>query len=161
MIFFIPATVQYAADKLSPNIDSPVSRQVTKERHVTYTPMISIIDDDESIRVATESLIRSLGFIAFTFELAEDFLKSPQVDATSCLISDIQMPGMTGIELQAHLIANGYRIPTIFITAFPEERIRERAEQAGADRLFEQAIRRSGHDQMSRQGIEPELTAAV
>jgi len=99
---------------------------------VTYTPMISIIDDDESIRVATESLIRSLGFVAFTFESAEDFLKSPQLAATSCLISDIQMPGMTGIELQTHLIANGYRIPTIFITAFPEERIRERAEQAGA-----------------------------
>ena len=103
---------------------------------MTHTPMISIIDDDESIRLATESLIRSLGFVAFTFESAEDFLRSPQVEVTSCLISDIQMPGMTGIELQDHLIAHGYRIPIIFITAFPEERIRKRAQDAGAVGFF-------------------------
>ena len=95
-------------------------------------PLISIVDDDPSVRVATHTLVRSLGYAVHAYASAESFLLSPHVDDTACVIADIQMPGMTGIELQTHLIANGYRIPTIFITAFPEERIRERAEQAGA-----------------------------
>lgn len=93
-------------------------------------PPISIIDDDESVRLATGGLIRSLGLVAMLFESAEDFLKSPQ--ATSCVISDIQMPGMTGLDLQDYLIGQGHRIPIIFITAFPEEHIRKRAQEAGA-----------------------------
>jgi FixJ family two-component response regulator len=97
---------------------------------------ISIIDDDESVRLATAGLARSLGFIAFTFASAEDFLGSSSLKDTSCLICDIQMPGMTGIELQDHLIAHGYQIPTIMITAFPEERVRKRALETGAVGFF-------------------------
>ncbi|MBS0234501.1 MAG: response regulator [Proteobacteria bacterium] len=95
-------------------------------------PLISIIDDDEAVRAATESLVRSLGFGASTFASAEEFLKSARVGETSCLITDVNMPGMNGIELQSYLLAQGHHLPIIFITAFPEERIRQRVHDAGA-----------------------------
>jgi FixJ family two-component response regulator len=95
-------------------------------------PVISIIDDDESVRAATNRLVRSLGFVALTFACADEFLRSPRLNDTSCVIADVQMPGMSGIELQSALIASGKVIPIIFITAFPDERIRTRAMEAGA-----------------------------
>jgi FixJ family two-component response regulator len=98
--------------------------------------MISIIDDDDSVRLATAGLARSLGFNATAFESAEDFLRSSNLEGTSCLICDIQMAGMSGIELQDHLIAHGYHIPIILITAFPEERVRKRALETGAIGFF-------------------------
>ena len=107
---------------------------------MTRNAMISIIDDDESVRLATASLVRSLVFISFDFESAEDFLRSSNLEDTSCLICDIQMPGMTGIELQDHLIEHGYHIPTILITAFPEERIRKRAWETGAIGFFRKPL---------------------
>jgi FixJ family two-component response regulator len=94
--------------------------------------LISIIDDDESVRIATTSLVRSLGFIVHTFASAEDFLKSERVKDTSCVITDIQMPGLSGVELQRRLIAQGNHTSIIFITAFPDEAIRERVLEAGA-----------------------------
>jgi FixJ family two-component response regulator len=98
---------------------------------VSKSQIVSIVDDDASVRAAMQSLVRSLGFVAFVFESAEDFLRSPRVDDSSCLISDVQMPGMSGLDLQDCLIAQGTHIPTIFITAFPEQSVRSRA-QAGA-----------------------------
>jgi FixJ family two-component response regulator len=95
-------------------------------------PVISIVDDDESVRVATQRLVRSLGFVAHTFASPEEFLQSPRLNDTSCLIADVQMPGMSGVELQSVLIARGNRTPMIFITAFPDEKIRTRALEAGA-----------------------------
>jgi FixJ family two-component response regulator len=95
-------------------------------------PMISIVDDDQSIRDATKGLVRSLGYGATSFASAEDFLQSDHVSNTACLITDVQMPGLSGVELQSRLIAQGNRTPVIFITAFPEERIRARALEAGA-----------------------------
>jgi FixJ family two-component response regulator len=92
----------------------------------------SIIDDDPSVRVATNRLVRSLGYAAHTFASADGFLQSPHVNDTACVIADVQMPGMSGIELQSHLIAQGCSVPMIFITAFPEESIRSRALKAGA-----------------------------
>ena len=94
--------------------------------------MISIIDDDESVRRATKNLVRSLGFEAHTFASAEDFLRSPRAAETACVISDIQMPAMSGVELQEHLAARGQRTPIIFITAFPNERVEARVMNAGA-----------------------------
>jgi FixJ family two-component response regulator len=94
--------------------------------------IVSIIDDDASVRVAMAGLVRSLGFVARAYESAEDFLRSPQADDTACLITDVQMPGMNGLELQSHLLAQGRRLPIIFITAFPEPNIRKRAEAGGA-----------------------------
>ena len=95
-------------------------------------PLISIIDDDESMLESTKGLVRSLGYQVATFESGEEFLKSERVDETSCLIADVRMPGLSGIDLQHRLIARGVRIPTIFITAFPEEGTRRRAMTAGA-----------------------------
>lgn len=95
-------------------------------------PMISIIDDDESVRVATESLVRSLGLTARTFASAEAFLESALVGNTACVITDVQMPGMSGLELQSVLRSKGDTTPLIFITAFPEERIRRQVDAAGA-----------------------------
>jgi len=95
-------------------------------------PSISIVDDDASVRVATNRLVRSLGYVAHTFASANDFLQSPQVNDTACVIADVQMPGMSGVELQSILIAQGHSVPMIFITAFPEENIRSRVLKAGA-----------------------------
>jgi FixJ family two-component response regulator len=95
-------------------------------------PVICIDDDDESVRAATKCLVRSLGYVAHTFESAEAFLESSLLNDTTCLIADVQMPKMSGIELQSLLRAQGYRMPIIFITAFPEERYRSRALADGA-----------------------------
>jgi FixJ family two-component response regulator len=95
-------------------------------------PLVAIIDDDASVRATTDSLVRSLGYIAYTFPSAEDFLRSNRLDDLSCVIADVQMPGMSGVELQAYLLTRGYRVPFIFFTAFPDERIRAQALRAGA-----------------------------
>ena len=95
-------------------------------------PIVCIVDDDESMRAVTCSLIRSLGLTACGFASAEEFLRSPRLTETSCLISDIQMPNMSGIELQSALIAQGHKIPIIFFTAFPDEAVEARAMEAGA-----------------------------
>ena len=97
-----------------------------------HTPVIAIVDDDESFRRATLSFIRSLGYSAAAFPSADAFLSSNAVENTDCLISDIQMPGMSGIELQNYLIAQGHRVPVIFVTAFPEMEARGHALSAGA-----------------------------
>ena len=93
---------------------------------------ISIVDDDKSVREAIKRLVRSLGYNACTFASADEFLKSEQVHDTSCVITDLHMPGLSGIDLQDRLIAQGDRIPIIFITAYPEENVRARAMKAGA-----------------------------
>jgi len=99
---------------------------------VPSPPVISIVDDDASIRVATDNLLRSLGYTVHTFASAEEFLRSSHFNNTSCVIADVQMPAMSGVELQALLLAQGHLVPFIFITAFPEETIRNRAMKAGA-----------------------------
>lgn len=93
--------------------------------------LISIVDDDESFREAMTSLMRSLGFEVEAFSSAEDFLASPRLGKTSCLIADVHMPGMTGIDLQRHLVASGRTIPVILITAYPDDNVRARALAAG------------------------------
>jgi FixJ family two-component response regulator len=94
--------------------------------------LISVVDDDESIRRTTTFLIESFGFRAAAFESAGNFLKSGQLHDTSCLIVDVQMPGMNGLELQSELAAAGYDIPIIFITAYDNKVSRRQAMQAGA-----------------------------
>ena len=90
-------------------------------------PQISVVDDDESMREAIRGLMRSLGYKAQAFRSAEEFLTSRQVLHTCCLIADVQMPGMTGLELHRHLVALGKTLPTILITAYPDDSVRERA----------------------------------
>jgi FixJ family two-component response regulator len=94
--------------------------------------MISIIDDDESVREATKGLVRSLGYEATAYRSADDFLREGGLDQTSCVITDIQMPGLSGLDLQDRLNAEGRATPVIFITAYPEERAKTRAMKAGA-----------------------------
>ena len=95
-------------------------------------PLIAVVDDDEAIREAIQSLIRSVGLRAAVFASAEDFLHAGQLQATACLIVDVRMPGMSGLELQERLATANRSIPTIFITAHGGEEARERALRAGA-----------------------------
>jgi FixJ family two-component response regulator len=94
--------------------------------------VISIIDDDESVREATRSLVRSLGYKAAVFASAEEYLQSDRLEDSSCLITDLHMPGMSGADLQDRLIADGRQIPMIFVTAYFEEKVRDRVLDAGA-----------------------------
>ena len=96
------------------------------------TMSIAIVDDDEAVRVAMKSLVRSVGHHASTFGSAEEFLKSKQFSNTSCIITDLQMPGLSGLDLQDLLIAEGHRIPIIIITGHPDDNERARAMKAGA-----------------------------
>lgn len=94
--------------------------------------LIVIVDDDELIRDALNGLMKEAGFRALTFASAEEFLNSGQQERTACLIADIRMPGMSGLELQSRLNRDNLRIPIIFITAQGDEKIRMQALRAGA-----------------------------
>jgi FixJ family two-component response regulator len=99
---------------------------------LTTVPVISVIDDDESMRTAIYNLLRSLGYIVHMFPSAEAFLLSAQSHNTWCVIADVRMPGMSGIELQSRLRSGGSRVPFVFVTAVPEESVRARALEDGA-----------------------------
>jgi FixJ family two-component response regulator len=94
-------------------------------------PVIAIVDDDDSIREATMSLMRALDFSAEAYPCAEDFLTSGRLQRTSCLIADVRMPGMSGLELHRRLVLSGNPIPTVLITAHPDDGTRARALEAG------------------------------
>jgi FixJ family two-component response regulator len=93
---------------------------------------ISIVDDDSLVREAIGDLVSSLGYQSLVFASAEEFLQSGQVEDTACLITDLQMPGLSGLDLQERLLDGGFRTPVIFITAHPKAKARERALNAGA-----------------------------
>jgi FixJ family two-component response regulator len=104
-----------------------------RQEVVLSTPsVISIIDDDASVRAATNNLLRSRGYIVHTFASADEFLRSPHLRETSCVIADVQMSGMSGVDLLNDMRRRGNNAPFIFITAFPDERVRARALEAGA-----------------------------
>jgi FixJ family two-component response regulator len=94
--------------------------------------IVSVVDDDPMVRDSTVDLLNSYGYTALGFETAEEFLNSGEVANTCCLITDQNLPGLSGTELQSHLFAAGYRTPIIFITAYPGPTIRECALAAGA-----------------------------
>jgi len=99
---------------------------------MTIGKIITVIDDDENVRVAIEGLVRSLGYAARGFASARQFLESGIGGATACLITDIQMAGLNGLDLYTAMVAAGGAPPVIFITAFPDERIEARARALGA-----------------------------
>jgi FixJ family two-component response regulator len=101
------------------------------EGRLSKAPLIAIVDDDEFFRESMRGLMRSLGYTVEAFSSAADFLASRRLDETACLIADIQMPGMTGVELYARLIEAEHKIPTIFVTAYPDEARRARALKDG------------------------------
>lgn len=102
----------------------------------TERPLLSVVDDDESVRESLPDLLRELGFAARAFSSAEEFLLSDCVEETRCLILDIAMPDMTGLDLQLELKRGGQEIPVIFITAQKDEAIREQAFKQGAVNLL-------------------------
>lgn len=93
---------------------------------------VVIVDDDESVRRAIQGVLESVGFNASSFASAEEFLSSDAVDRAACLIVDLKMPGMSGVELQQRLVKQGRQIPIIFVSAYGEEKVRTRALSAGA-----------------------------
>lgn len=103
-----------------------------QERSAIEPSLVAVVDDDESVRESLPNLLREFGFAAHTFSSAEEFLASDKVDETRCLILDIAMPGMTGLDLQCELTIHGYEIPIIFITAQKDEVVRARAFEQGA-----------------------------
>jgi FixJ family two-component response regulator len=94
--------------------------------------VISVVDDDASVRTAIDNLLSSHGYLIHTFASAEEFLQSTHSHNSSCVVADVQMPGMSGLDLLTHMRAHGYKTPFIFITAFPEDSVRDRALKAGA-----------------------------
>jgi FixJ family two-component response regulator len=94
--------------------------------------LVAVVDDDAAVRVALEEMLRSAGLAARAFESAEEFLQSGQQSEVGCLIADIRMPGMSGLELQAKLNADHCRIPIVFITAHGDAQMRMQALRAGA-----------------------------
>jgi len=94
--------------------------------------VISVIDDDASVRAATNNLLSSHGYLVHTFASAEEFLQSACLNDSSCVIADVQMPAMSGLDLLTHMRAQGNAAPFVFITAFPEDSVRARALKAGA-----------------------------
>jgi FixJ family two-component response regulator len=99
---------------------------------VTAVPHISVVDDDESLRHALVALVRSMGFRSTAFASAEDFLAAPELQDTQCLVTDIQMPGMSGIDLRRMLTERGIVLPVIMITARTESGLQEKALASGA-----------------------------
>jgi FixJ family two-component response regulator len=106
-----------------------IAANAAKESRPT---LISIVDDDECVRDAMGGLVRSLGYVSATYSSAEDFLDSDHITDTSCLITDLHMPGLTGVELHRRLLADGFTVPTIFITGLPDETTRTQVLAAGA-----------------------------
>src|SRR5262245_58014473 len=104
------------------------------------TPLISIVDDDGWIRGAIEALVRSFGLATRTFASAEAFLESSVVAETRCLVLDVQLPNMSGLELQRHLSHLGFDIPIIFITAYRDETVKARALNGGAICLLHKPV---------------------
>ena len=100
-------------------------------------PLIAIVDDDVTVCEATRGLVEAFGFSARTFTSAGEFLNSDCVSSTACLISDVQMPGMNGLQLHSKLLASGGRFPVIFITASKIKGLRRTAEKLGAIAFFE------------------------
>ena len=96
------------------------------------TTIVSIVDDDASVRNSVSALVRALGYTPHAFPSAEDFLNSAAAESADCLVADIRMPGMSGIELQQVLATKGTKLPIVFITAFPEDHVKRKVLAAGA-----------------------------
>ena len=109
-----------------------MSRLPAKEAALSELSVISVVDDDASVRGAISNFLSSRDYVVHAFGSAEEFLGSAQLNDTSCVISDVQMAAMNGLELLANMRMRGYAAPFIVITAFPDESVRSRALKAGA-----------------------------
>jgi len=103
-------------------------------------PLVAVVDDDEAVRGSLSSLVRSLGYGVRCYASADAFLRAEDAGPPACLILDVQMPGMTGPELQASLAGSGRSIPIIFMTAFPTEAVRQQVMKAGAQAYLDKPV---------------------
>jgi FixJ family two-component response regulator len=115
-----------------PAAEHPCVMKSKQAESTSERPLVSVVDDDESVRESLPDLLNEFGFAARAFSSAETFLSSDCVDKTRCLILDVMMPGMTGLDLQQELTRRGQEIPVIFITARKDEAVRARAFKQGA-----------------------------
>ena len=118
--------------------------------------LISIVDDDQPFRESMRKLVTLQGYSVETFPSAADFLASPLVRETPCLIADVHMPGMTGIELHRHLIKLGYAIPTILVTAYPDEAVRKQALKDGVTCYLSKPVDDGDLESCIRNALEAE-----
>jgi FixJ family two-component response regulator len=125
------------------------------EYRLLANTLITVIDDDEDVRVSIRSLMESLRFTIEAFPSAADFLASSSIRDTRCLIADVHMPRMTGLELHRHLIQSGHAIPTILITAYPDDSVRDRALKQGVICYLSKPIDEDGLLSCIRSALEP------
>ncbi len=131
--FFHGATPQKESGCCTSNLRS-------RELNLCPARLISIVEDDEAVRFATANLVRSLGRSTRLFASPAEFLLSGQLATTSCLISDVKMPGMSGVQMYDRLVALGYAPPTIFVTAFPSAELIASALARGALAILEKPV---------------------
>ena len=117
--------------------------------------LISIVDDDQSCRESTRELLMLLGYSVEAFPSAADFLASRFLPETACLVADVQMPGMTGVELHKHLVHTGRAIPTILVTAYPDEAIRDQALRDGVVCFLSKPVNDEHLDRCLRSALQP------
>ena len=117
--------------------------------------LISIVDDDQSFRESMHQLVMLLGYTVEAFPSAADFLASRLLPETACLVADVQMPGMTGVELHRHLVDVGYAIPTILVTAYPDEAIRDQALRDGIVCFLSKPVDADRLDRCLRSALKP------
>ncbi len=110
-----------------------VAANNAQEAVLSEQSLISIVDDDQSFRDSMRRLLKSLGYAVAVFPSAAEFLASPKLAATACLVADVHMPAITGVELYSHLIEAGHVIPTILVTAYPDDSDRERMLHLGVE----------------------------
>ena len=118
--------------------------------------LISIVDDDEPFRESMRKLVMLLGYTVEAFPSAADFLASRHLPETACLVADVHMPGMTGIELHRHLVAAGYAIPTILVTAYPDEAVRDRALKDGVVCYLSKPLDDNHLERCLRSALQPD-----
>ena len=117
--------------------------------------LISIVDDDQSFRESMRQLVILLGYTVEAFPSAADFLASRLLPETACLVADVQMPGMTGVELHRHLVDAGYAIPTILVTAYPDEAVRDQALRDGVVGFLSKSVDADHLDRCLRSALQP------
>ena len=117
--------------------------------------LISIVDDDQSFRESMRQLVILLGYTVEAFPSAADFLASRLLPVTACLVADVQMPGMTGVQLHRYLVDAGYAIPTILVTAYPKEAIRDQALRDGVVCFLSKPVDADHLDRCLRSALRP------
>jgi FixJ family two-component response regulator len=126
-----PFAITYFTSVMDRRIWRPYHEIWSLVVQLNNSPLISIVDDDESVREAMSDMVESLGYTVAAFASGSDFLGSDRLQDSVCLITDVRMPDMGGFELHGRLIAAGYSIPTIFLTAFLDAEDQDRADKAG------------------------------